>query len=65
MLSVSMGKKPTFTQLNICDKENKIGHRIDVVVQKDGKNDVDPDIVVGLLEMLDDCNQLVKVDWGV
>ena len=65
MLSVSMGKKPTFTQLNIYDKENKIGHRIDVVVQKDGKNDVDPDIVVGLLEMLDDCNQLVKVDWGV
>ena len=37
MLSVSMGKKPTFTQLYIYDKENKIRHKIDAVVYKDGK----------------------------
>ena len=30
------------------------------MVCKDSKDDVDPDIVVGLLEMLDDCNQSVK-----
>ena len=30
------------------------------MVKKYKKNEVDPDIVVGLLEMLDNCNELVK-----
>ena len=30
------------------------------MVKKYKKNEVDLDIVVGLLEMLDDCNQSVK-----
>ena len=54
------GEKPTFAQLYIYDTDNEIGHRIDAVVKKYKKNEVDPDIVVGLLEMLDNCNELVK-----
>lgn len=38
----------------------KIGNRIGAVVRKDDKDAVDSDIVVGLLEMLGDCNRLVK-----
>ena len=30
------------------------------MVKKYKKNEVDPDIVVGLLEMFDNCNELVK-----
>ena len=54
------GKKPTFAQLYNYDTDNEIGHRIDTVIKKYKKNDVDLDIVVGLLEMLDNCNELVK-----
>ena len=38
----------------------KIGNRSGAVVRKDDKDAVDSDIVVGLLEMLGDCNRLVK-----
>ena len=54
------GEKPTFTQLYNHDTDNEIGHRIDAVIKKYKKNDVDPDIAVGLLKMLDNCNALVK-----
>ena len=54
------GETPTFTQLYNYDIDNEIGHRIDAMVKKYKKNEVDPDIVVGLLEMLDNCNELVK-----
>ena len=54
------GEKPTFTQLYNYDIDNEIGHRIDAVIKKYKKNDVDLDIAVGLLEMLDNCNELVK-----
>ena len=54
------GENPSFAQLYIYDTDNEIGHRIDAVLKKYKKNEVDPDIVVGLLEMLDNCNELVK-----
>ena len=54
------GEKPTFAQLYNYDTDNEIGHRIDAVIKKYKKNDVDLDIAVGLLEMLDNCNELVK-----
>lgn len=53
-------KKPPFALLYIYDTKNEIGCRIDANVEKDRKNDVDPNIAIGLMEMLDDCNQLVK-----
>ena len=37
-----------------------MGHRIDAMIKKYKKNDVDPNIAVGLLELLDNCNELVK-----
>jgi hypothetical protein len=55
------GEKPKFAQLYIYDTDNEIGNRIGAMTSDDGKNVVDPDIVAGLLEMLDDCNQLVKI----
>ena len=54
------GEKPTFAQLYNYDTDNEIGHRIDAVIKKYKKNDVDPDIVVGLLEVLDNFIELVK-----
>ena len=55
------GESPKFAQLYIYDTENEIGNRIGAVTSEDGKNVEDPDIVAGLLGMLDDCNQLVKI----
>ena len=54
------GGKPIFAQLYNYHRDNEIGHRIDAVIKKYKKNDVDPNIAVGLLEMLDTCNELVK-----
>ena len=59
LLPIERGK-PTFAQLYNYDTNNEIGHRIDAVIKKYKKNDVDPDIAIGLLELLDNCNELVK-----
>ena len=40
------GEKPTFAQLYNYDTDNEIGHRIDAMIKKYKKNDVDLDIAV-------------------
>ncbi|XP_050278246.1 uncharacterized protein LOC126719772 [Quercus robur] len=54
------GQKTQFAQLYIYDTKNEIANRIDAVTSADHRKDVDIDIVIGLLNMLDNCNQLVK-----
>ena len=54
------GQKTQFAQLYIYDTKNEIANRIDAVTSGDHRKDVDIDIVIGLLNMLDNCNQLVK-----
>lgn len=53
------GDDPKFCQLYIYDTENEIQNRIGSVGGQDG-NGVDPEIVEGLVKMLDDTNNLVK-----
>lgn len=43
-------KKPPFALLYIYDTKNEIGCRIDANVEKDRKNDVYPNIAIGLME---------------
>ena len=47
------GQKPKFAQLYIYETDNEVKNRIDAVIQEDDRNYVDPDIVTGLMEMLD------------
>ncbi|XP_030928349.1 uncharacterized protein LOC115954586 [Quercus lobata] len=54
------GQKPKYAQLYIYETDNEVKNRIDAVIREDDRNYVDPDIVTGLMEMLDQCNQLVK-----
>ena len=54
------GQKPKYAQLYIYETDNEVKNRIDVVIHEDDRNYVDLDIVTGLMEMLDQCNQLVK-----
>ena len=54
------GQKPKRAQLYIYETDNEVKNRIDAVIHEDDKNYVIPDIVTGLMEMLDQCNQLVK-----
>ena len=54
------GQKTQFAQLYIYDTKNEIANRIDAITSGDHRKDVDIDIVIRLLNMLDNCNQLVK-----
>ncbi|XP_075633303.1 uncharacterized protein LOC142605745 [Castanea sativa] len=54
------GRKPKYAQLYIYETDNEVKSRIDAVLHEDDRNNVDPNIVTGLMEMLDQCNQLVK-----
>ncbi|KAL4606240.1 hypothetical protein ACB092_09G087600 [Castanea dentata] len=54
------GQKTQFAQLYIYDTKNEIANRIDAITSGDYRKDVDIDIVIGLLNMLDNYNQLVK-----
>ena len=54
------GQEPKYAQLYIYETDNEVKNRIDAVIHEDDRNYVDPDIVIGLMEMLDQCNQLVK-----
>ncbi|XP_030964293.1 uncharacterized protein LOC115985491 [Quercus lobata] len=54
------GQKPKYAQLYIYETDNEVKNRIDTVIHEDDRNYVDTDIVTGLMEMLDQCNQLVK-----
>ena len=54
------GQEPKYAQLYIYETDNEVKNRIDAVIHGDDRNYVDPDIVIGLMEMLDQCNQLVK-----
>ncbi|XP_075665628.1 uncharacterized protein LOC142635333 [Castanea sativa] len=54
------GQKPKYAQLYIYETDNEVKNRIDAVIHEDDRNHVDPDIVTELMEMLDQCNQLVK-----
>jgi hypothetical protein len=54
------GQRPKFAQLYIYDTENEVTNRIGSVIGDNSRNIVDQDIVAGLLEMLDQCNSLVK-----
>jgi hypothetical protein len=52
---------PRFAELYIFDTENEISNRIrDLQNQESETTDIDPDIVKGLMDMLDQCNPLVK-----
>ncbi|KAL4596305.1 hypothetical protein ACB092_12G154600 [Castanea dentata] len=54
------GQKPKYAQLYIYETDNEVKNRIDAVIHEDDRNYVDPNVVTGLMEMLDQCNQLVK-----
>uniref|UniRef100_A0A2N9J2K3 ATP-dependent DNA helicase n=1 Tax=Fagus sylvatica TaxID=28930 RepID=A0A2N9J2K3_FAGSY len=54
------GQRPKFAQLYIYDTENEVTNRIGSIIGDNSRNTVDQDIVAGLLEMLDQCNSLVK-----
>ena len=54
------GQKPKYAQLYIYETNNEVKNRIDAVIHEDDRNYVDPNILTGLMEMLDQCNQLVK-----
>ena len=54
------GQKTQFTQLYIYETKNEIANRIDAITSSGHRKDVDIDIVIGLLNILDNCNQLVK-----
>ena len=51
---------PKFAQLYIYDTENEVRHRMDAATSKEKKPQLDEGIVSGLLEMLDEHNELVK-----
>ena len=51
---------PKFAQLYIYDTENEIRHRMHASSSKQNKPQLDEGIVSGLLEMLDEHNELVK-----
>jgi hypothetical protein len=53
-------QRPTFAQLYIYDTENEVTNRIGSIIGDNSKNTVDQDIVAELLEILDQCNSLVK-----
>ncbi|RCV06252.1 hypothetical protein SETIT_1G148500v2 [Setaria italica] len=54
-------ESPKFAQLYIYDTEHEIRNRISSIVSKDSDDtSLDPDIVNGLILMLDNCNPLVR-----
>lgn len=53
------GDEPKFCQLYIYDTENEVENRIKSIGGQDG-NEVDPNIVEGLVNMLDGTNEVVK-----
>lgn len=53
------GQPPKFCQLYIYDTENELSNRMRWVEVENSKN-IDPDIVEGLMKMLDEKNLLVK-----
>jgi len=54
------GSHPKFAQLYIYDTENEVQNRIRASTSKGNKQQLDENIVSGLLEMLDENNSLVK-----
>ncbi|KAM0844699.1 hypothetical protein ACQ4PT_056882 [Festuca glaucescens] len=59
--SVGGRKRPKFAELYIYDTTNEVNNRIDAINPDNDKNkDLDPVIVTGLTEMLNECNDLVK-----
>lgn len=56
-LKPTQGETPKFCQLYVYDTENEIQNRMNAVP---GSEILDPDIVSGLLKMLDDNNKLVE-----
>lgn len=53
------GKDPKFCQLYIYDTENEVSNRMKWV-NVNSKENIDPEIVNGLIKMLDEHNELVK-----
>ncbi|KAL6519577.1 hypothetical protein OROHE_017397 [Orobanche hederae] len=51
------GRAPKFCQLYICDTENEVDNRISALY---GESNLDPNIVDGLMKMLDENNELAK-----
>ena len=47
------GQKPKYAQLYIYETNNEVKNRIDAIIHEDDRNYVDPNIVTGLMEMLD------------
>ena len=47
------GQIPKFAQLYIYDTKNEVTNRIGSIIGDNSRNTVDPDIVAGVLEMLD------------
>lgn len=51
------GKPPKFAQLYICDTDNEVNNRLRAMKNNDR---LDPEILTGLIHMLDECNPLVQ-----
>jgi hypothetical protein len=60
LLPKDKDSSPKFAQLYICDTENEVRNRIQASTSKERKTQLDESIVSGLLEMLDEHNELVK-----
>lgn len=54
------GANPRFCQLYIYDTDNEVNNRIKAVCKNKENKSIDPEIVEGLMKMLDDHNILVK-----
>uniref|UniRef100_A0A7N2MG30 ATP-dependent DNA helicase n=1 Tax=Quercus lobata TaxID=97700 RepID=A0A7N2MG30_QUELO len=55
------GQDPQFVQLYFYDTKNEVQHRMNVFSSGQINSDLDPSIVVALVQMFDESNSLVKI----
>ncbi|OMO67949.1 DNA helicase PIF1, ATP-dependent [Corchorus olitorius] len=55
------GQKPKFAQLYMIESDSEIQHRLQCLGNADDNYGLDPDIVRGLRDLLDEHNEIVKV----
>lgn len=56
----SKGKCPKYAQLYICDTRNEISNPINAIDPSHVNQKIKPDVVKGLVQILDDVNKLTK-----
>lgn len=54
------GSQPTFAQLYIFDMENEVRNMINSISSNEGNDDIDPEIVNSIIQMLNRNIALVK-----